>query len=147
MSLDKENLAAIVVNPRRIRDFARAKNRLAKTDKIDAEIIALFAKEIKPEQRQFKDEALQKLEALVIRRDQIVNMIKAENNRLSGCHKSVKNDIIKTVRTLEKHLRKIEKDIHDILKKDDGIKHKAELLSSVPGIGDVMTSVLISLMP
>ena len=93
-SLVKENLPAIVVNPRQVRDFAKAKNKLAKTDKIDAQIIALFAKDIKPEIRDFKDEVLKELEALVIRRDQILNMITAEKNRLSTCHKLVKNDIV-----------------------------------------------------
>ncbi len=129
----KNNLPVIVINPRQVRDFAKAKNKLAKTDKIDAEIIALFAKEIKPELRQFKDEALKELEALVIRRDQILNMITAEKNRLSTCHKLVKNNIIKTIMTLEKYLRGIDEDIDNFLKKEGVIKDKVDLLNSVPG--------------
>ena len=143
----KNNLPVIVINPRQVRDFAKAKNKLAKTDKIDAEIIALFAKEIKPELRQFKDEALKELEALVIRRDQILNMITAEKNRLSTCHKLVKNNIIKTIMTLEKYLRGIEEDIDNFLKKEGVIKDKVDLLDSVPGVGKVLTSVLLSMMP
>lgn len=146
-SLVKENLPVIVVNPRQVRDFARAKNRLAKTDKIDAEIIALFAKEIKPELRQFKDEVLKELEALVIRRDQILYMITAEKNRLLTCHKSVKNDVVRHIRTLEKYLRGIDENIDSFLKKEGIIKHKADLLNSVPGVGKVLTSVLLSMMP
>ncbi|MHB1665267.1 MAG: transposase [bacterium] len=110
-------------------------------------IIALFAKEIKPEIRQFKDETTRKLEALVLRRDQLLNMITAEKNRLSVCHKSVKNDIIRTIRTLEKHLRRMDEDIDNFLKKEGVFKQKAELLSSVPGVGRVLTSVLLSCMP
>ncbi len=146
-SIAKENLPVIVINPRQVRDFAKAKNRLAKTDKIDAQIIALFAKEIKPERRELKDETLKELEALVIRRDQLLNMITAEKNRLYVCHKSVKNDILGSIRTLEKHLRRIDEDLGDFLKKEGVIKHKAELLNSVPGVGKALTSVLLSMMP
>ena len=147
-SIAKENLPVIVINPRQVRDFAKAKNRLAKTDdKIDAQIIALFAKEIKPERRELKDETLRELEALVIRRDQLLNMITAEKNRLYVCHKSVKNDILRSIRTLEKHLRRIDEDLDGFLKKEGVIKHKAELLNSVPGVGKALTSVLLSMMP
>ena len=138
--LVKENLPVVVTNPRRIRDFAKAKNKLAKTDKIDSEIIALFAKEIKPEYRSFKDETLQELTALIIKRDQILNMITAEKNRLEVSHKSVKNDILRTLRTLEKHLRRIDENIDDFLKKEGPVNHKSDILNSVPGVGKILTS-------
>ena len=146
-SLLKENLPVVVTNPRRIRDFAKAKNKLAKTDKIDSEIIALFAKEIKPEYRSFKDETLQELTALIIRRDQIINMITAEKNRLEVSHKSVRNDILRIVRTLEKHLRRIDEDIDDFLKKEGPINHKSDILNSVPGVGKILTTTLLAVMP
>ena len=145
--LVKENLPVVVTNPRRIRDFAKAKNKLAKTDKIDSEIIALFAKEIKPEYRSFKDETLQELTALIIRRDQILNMITAEKNRLEVSHKSVKNDILRIVRTLEKHLRRIDENIDDFLKKEGPVNHKSDILNSVPGVGKILTSTLLAVMP
>ena len=145
--LVKENLPVVVTNPRRIRDFAKAKNKLAKTDKIDSEIIALFAKEIKPEYRSFKDETLQELTALIIRRDQILNMITAEKNRLEVSHKSVKNDILRTLRTLEKHLRRIDENIDDFLKKEGPVNHKSDILNSVPGVGKILTSTLLAVMP
>ena len=146
-SLLKENLPIVVINPRRIRDFAKAKNKLAKTDKIDSEIIALFAKEIKPEYRSFKDETLQELTALITRRDQIINMITAEKNRLEVSHKSVRNDILRIVRTLEKHLRRIDEDIDDFLKKEGPINHKSDILNSVPGVGKILTTTLLAVMP
>ena len=145
--LVKENLPVVVTNPRRIRDFAKAKNKLAKTDKIDSEIIALFAKEIKPEYRSFKDETLQELTALIIKRDQILNMITAEKNRLEVSHKSVKNDILRTLRTLEKHLRRIDENIDDFLKKEGPVNHKSDILNSVPGVGKILTSTLLAVMP
>ena len=70
-----------------------------------------------------------------------------DKNRLSTCHKLVKNDIVRSIRTLEKHLRRIDEDIDDFLKKEGVIKHKVDLLNSVPGVGKVLTAVLLSMMP
>ncbi len=145
--LIKEDLPVVVMNPRRIRDFAKAKNRLAKTDKIDSEIIALFAKEIKPEYRNFKDETLQELTALITRRDQLLSMITAEKNRFEVSHKSVKNDILKNIRSLEKHLRRIDENIDNFLKKEGPLNHKSDILNSVPGVGKILSATLLAFMP
>ena len=142
-----EKFKVVVANPRRIRDFAKAINKLAKTDKIDSQIIALFAKDIKPECRSYNDETLRELTALITRRNQLLNMITAEKNRLEVSHKSVKNDILSLIRTLEKRLRRIDEDIDNFLKKEGPINHKSDILNSVPGVGKVLTSTLLAVMP
>ena len=105
-SLAIAKVATAVVNPRQVRDFAKATGRLAKTDTIDAEVLAHFAEVIRPEPRPFVDEQTLALEALVTRRRQVIEMITAEKNRLAQSHKSLRS-------TLKAHINFLQRELQD----------------------------------
>ena len=91
--LTAAGLPVAVVNPRQVRDFAKATGRLAKTDRLDAQVIAQFGQAIKPVPRPLKDEETQRLNALLVRRRQLVDMLTAEKNRLSRAHPRIQKDL------------------------------------------------------
>src|SRR4029079_16637239 len=105
------SLPVVAVNPRQVRDFAKATGQLAKTDAIDAAVLALFADRVRPQVRPLRDEETQELEALVVRRRQVVDMITAEKNRLIAAPPSnrVRTAIGKTIQWLQKQLATIAK--------------------------------------
>jgi transposase len=142
-------LPVVAVNPRQVRDFAKAMGRLAKTDSIDAAVLALFADRIRPEPRPLRDTQAQELEALVVRRRQVVDMITAERNRLSAepPSKRVRTDIGKTIKWLQKQLEDIDADLDKSVKQSPAWREKDDLLRSVPGVGKVLSRTLLSLAP
>lgn len=142
-------LPVVAVNPRQVRDFAKATGQLAKTDAIDAAILALFADRIRPELRPLRDAETQELEALVVRRRQVVDMISAEKNRLSAAppSKRVRTVIGKTIKWFEKQLEEIDGDIDSAVKGSSAWREKDDLLQSVPGVGKVLSRTLLSLVP
>ena len=142
-------LPVVAVNPRQVRDFAKATGRLAKTDAIDAAVLALFAERIRPEVRPLRDEETQELEALIVRRRQVVDMITAEKNRLIAAppSKRVRTAIGKTIKWLQKQLEDIDSDLDDAVTKSSAWKAKDDLLRSVPGVGKVLSRTLLSLVP
>jgi transposase len=142
-------LPVVAVNPRQVRDFARATGRLAKTDAMDAAVLALFADRIRPELRPLHDAEMQELEALVVRRRQVVDMIVAEKNRLSAAPPSqrVRTAIGKTIKWLEKQLAGVDLDLDDAVKGSPVWREKENLLRSVPGVGKVLSRTLLSLAP
>jgi transposase len=142
-------LPVVAVNPRQVRDFAKATGQLAKTDAIDAAILALFADRIRPELRPLRDAEAQELEALVVRRRQVVDMISAEKNRLSAAppSKRVRTAIGKTIKWFEKQLEEIDSDIDGAVKGSSAWREKDDLLQSVPGVGKVLSRTLLSLVP
>lgn len=142
-------LPVVAVNPRQVRDFAKATGQLAKTDALDAAVLALFAERIRPEQRPLRDTETQELEALVVRRRQVVDMISAEKNRLSAAppSKRVRTDIGKTIKWLSKQLEDIDSEIDGAVKGSSAWREKDELLQSVPGVGKVLSRTLLSLVP
>jgi transposase len=122
-SLVEHQLPTVIMNPRQIRDYAKATGRLAKTDAIDAETIARFARDIRPEIRPFKDEQTQVLSALNARRKQIVDMLVAEKNRLYSAVKLNLKSIQKHIQYLENALTDINNDIDQMIKKvQPGVK-------------------------
>jgi transposase len=121
-----------VVNPRQVRDFAKAMGRLAKTDTLDAAILADFAQRVRPEPRPLPDEAAQLLESLLTRRRQIVEMLTAEKNRLGFARGPVKRDIRQHIRWLEQRLAAVEGDLQDAVAASPLYQAKADLLHSVP---------------
>jgi transposase len=143
------SLPVVAVNPRQVRDFAKATGRLAKTDALDAAILALFAERIRPEQRPLRDAEAQELEALVVRRRQVVDMISAEKNRLSAAppSKQVRTAIGKTIKWLEKQLAENDDEIDSAVKGSPAWREKDVLLQSVPGVGKVLSRTLLSLVP
>jgi len=141
-------LPLAVVNPRQIRDFARATGQLAKTDALDARIIALFAERIRPEPRPIADADSQKLAELVARRRQVVEMIGMETNRLHQArHARVQRTIRVTLKTLEAQLDELNQDIDDTVRGSPVWRAADDLLTSVPGIGKVTSHTLIADLP
>ena len=140
-------LPVAVVNPRQIRDFARSVGLLAKTDAIDARIIARFAEAVRPELRPLKDLETQKLEDLNNRRRQIVEMITAEKNRLGMAPPWSQKDIRSHIAWLEKRLKRINDDIDDLIKQSPIWRQKEKILTSVLGIGPVVTTTLLCGLP
>ncbi len=140
-------IATAVVNPRQVRDFARSLGKLAKTDAIDAFVLARFAELVKPEPRPLKDEATLELEALVTRRRQIIDMITAESNRLQQVPKSMQADIRDHIEYLKKRLRDHELDIGRAIKKSPVWREKENLLQGIPGVGRVTIATMLCELP
>ena len=145
--LTQAGLAVAVINPRQARDFAKATGQLAKTDAIDARILAHFADAIRPEVRQISDESSRQLEDLVARRRQISDMITAEKNRRRGKTDSVKVSIDEHIEWLKQQLKEIESQIKSAIAINEDWQQKMKLLTSVPGIGEVVAVTMISSLP
>lgn len=146
-ALALESLPVVVINPRQMRDFAKATGKLAKTDTIDARTIARFAELLQPEARPLKDEEAQRLTALNTRRRQIVEMITAEKNRFSSAPIWTRNDIKAHISWLEKCLKKVDNDLSNLLRKSPVWKQKNDILRSAPGVGPVTATTLLSNLP
>ena len=112
-ALAKAGLPILVVNPRQVRDFAKAMGRLAKTDALDAAILAKFAQRVRPAPRPLPDEAAQLLESVVTRRCQLIEMLTAEKNRLGFARGPVRRDITQHRTWLEKRLSDVDGDLRD----------------------------------
>ena len=145
--LADKGLPVVVINPRQVRDFAKATGKLAKTDAIDAHLIARFGEAVRPELRLLKDQEAQKLTALITRRRQIVEMMTAEKNRLHAAPKWTSKDIQTNISWLEKCLKKVDKDLKNLLKKSPVWREKDEILQSTPGVGPVLSMTLLSGLP
>jgi transposase len=142
-------LPAVAVNPRQVRDFAKATGHLAKTDALDARILALFADRIRPPVRPARDEETQELDALIVRRRQVVDMITAEKNRLASAppSKRVISAIRKTISCLQKQLDEIDSDINSAVRGSPAWRKKDDLLQTTPGVGNVLSRTLLAQAP
>ncbi len=140
-------LPVVVCNPRQVRDFAKATGKLAKTDKIDAEVIAHFAEAIRPEIRPLKDEQTQKLTELLARRSQLVDMLTAEKNRFQQATITLKKDIQIHITWLEKHLENIEGNLKKLIKETPVWREKDKIIQSIPGVGPIMSLALLTCLP
>jgi transposase len=147
LTLAQAGLPVAVVNPRQVRDFARAMGQLAKTDALDAGLLAAFAQRVRPEPRPLPDEAAQLLESLLTRRRQLVEMLTAEKNRLGFARGPVKRDITQHIRWLEKRLADVEGDLQDAVAASPLYQAKSDLLRSVPGVGPVTALTLLASLP
>jgi transposase len=141
------SLPVVVVNPRQIRDFAKACGLLAKTDKLDAKIIALFGERIAPEIRPLKDEAAQQLSALISRRRQLVDMQTSEKNRLTSAAKAVRPGIVQHIEWLKQQIDSFDDDISSFIQASPIWKAKEQILTSVKGIGPVTAATLLASLP
>ena len=148
IALADAGLPVAIVNPRQVRDYARALGILAKTDKIDAYVIARFAQDVKPEARgQLTFKELE-LKSLVVRRQQLVEMRSAEVNRLSRTTvPQVKNGIEKLIRVLDAQIKAIDDDLNDEIKKNPTWSQKLELITSFTGVGDHTAHTLLFGLP
>jgi transposase len=142
-----EELPVVVVNARQVREFARATGRLAKTDEIDADILAHFAEAIEPEQRVMPDAQTRKLKALLSRRRQLLVMMVAEGNRSIHAIDLVRRGIVQIVRCLKKQLAALDREIEAFIRKMPAWSTKAKLLRSVPGVGPVASATLLAELP
>jgi transposase len=141
-------LPVVVVNPRQVRDFARATGRLAKTDRIDARILCVFGQAIRPEVRPLKDDQAQILEALMARRRQLIQMLVAEKNRLSSCRTGrVKKNLKDHIRWLQRHLDSSDNELKALIKDSPLWQAKEDLLEGVPGVGRVTAQTLVVSLP
>lgn len=145
--LAEAGLPIVVINPRQVRDFAKATGQLAKTDKIDAKVLCQFAEAIKPQQRPIKDTERRQLSDHVARRRQIVGMITQEKNRLSRASAQVRKDIEHHIAYLKERLDQSNKDIDKIIKASSLYRETADILSTVPGIGPVTIASFIAFCP
>jgi transposase len=147
LRLSKAGLPVAVVNPRQVRDFARAVGKLAKTDPIDAKILSHFAEAVKPPCRLVKDPKLDDLDQLVTRHRQLVEMIVAERNRRMSLRGDAQNDIDATIRFLQGRLKQVDERLKTLIHNHPHWNRTAELLRSVPGVGPVLISSLIAELP
>ena len=141
-------LPVVVMNPRQVRDFAKAKGKLAKTDKIDALVLADFGRSMRPQVRPLKDEQTQELKALHIRRLQMVEMLTAEKNRLGRAPSGrVRKDIQRHIAWLEKRVKEADKDLEDLIRNTPIWREKDAIIRSVPGAGPCLSSTLLCELP
>jgi transposase len=141
------HLTVAVVNPRHVRDFARAAGKLAKTDALDAQVLAHFAEAMDPEPRPLPDASTQELGALVARRRQLVGMITAEKNRVRTATRRIRPKVQEHIHWLEENLEDLDRDMGDFMRSSPIWKDKDELLRSTPGVGPVLSMTLLSGLP
>src|SRR5215212_9439244 len=146
-ALAAAGLPVVVLNPRQVRDFARATGRLAKTDRIDASILARFAEAVRPNPKLLPDREIRALQAIVARRRQLLGMIAAENNRLSSAAKPVAKRIKAHIRWLQKELSRTEGDLEAAIEGSPALGENEALLRSVPGVGPVLALTLLAGVP
>ena len=147
IALFDASLPVVVVNPRQVRDFAKATGRLAKTDRIDADIIAHFGEAIKPEIRPLKDEQQRELTDMLTRRRQLVDMRKMEKQRLLSISEPIKDDILVHIKWLSERIDDINNDISNLIEKSATFKQFEKVVTSVPGVGTIMSVSLQAFLP
>ena len=146
--LSAADLPVIVVNPRQVRDFAKATGQLAKTDRIDSRVLAHFAAAVDPPRRPIKSDETQHLEALLARRRQIVEMLVAEKNRLANHRdRAVVKDLNDHIAWLEQRLKSKDDELQRALKNSPAWRERDDLLRSVPGVGRVLSLTLLADLP
>ena len=139
---------AAIVNPRQVRDFGGAVGQLAKTDTIDADLVALFGERVRPEPRPLPDEDLQVLQALMARRRQMIEMLTMEKNRVSMARATaVQLSLKRNIEWLEKQLSDVDRELGDAIKQSPIWRAKENLLKSVPGVGRIASTTCLAHLP
>ena len=144
-------LPIVIVNPRQVRDFAKATGRLAKTDRLDAAVLARFAEQVRPEARPLATAEQQELDALLTRRRQLIDMLTAEKNRLGQVFvrggKQVRKSLKTHITFLERELRMTDTDLGALVRKSPVWRERDDLLQSAPGVGPVLSRTLLAALP
>jgi len=146
-ALATAGLPVVVVNPRQVRDFAKASGHLAKTDALDAQVLAQFAEVMRPQPRPLPDAEARALAALLTRRRQLVEMLTAEQNRLLSAPSPIRTRLRTHIRWLERELQSTNTALAEAIRQSPVWREKDELLQSVPGVGPVVTSTLLASLP
>ena len=147
-ALSLKGLRVVLVNPKRIRDFAGALGKQAKTDTIDAAVLAEFADKVRPAVRPLDDADTQKFQALLARRNQLIGMRTMESNRLAGVtDRAIRRSIETILRALEKEIDRADGELDKAIQSSPVWKAKDELLQSIPGIGPVVSRTLLAELP
>jgi transposase len=140
-------LPVVVINPRQARDFAKATGQLAKTDAIDAAILAQFAEVVRPPVRPLPDAQTQELAALIARRRQLIEMRTAESNRLGSAAQRVRPGIAAHLRWLDTQVARVDQDLTQAIRQSPVWRARDDLLQSTPGVGPVVTTTLLAELP
>lgn len=146
-ALSLAGLAVAVVNPRQVRDFARATGRLAKTDRLDAAVLARFGAAVRPTVRPLPDAATRTLEALVTRRRQLVEMLTAEGNRRRRAPTALQAELDEHLAWLRQRLQQLDRELGRMIKQSPLWRAQEDLLRSVKGVGPVLATTLLSELP
>jgi transposase len=146
-ALATAGLPVVVVNPRQVRDFAKATGTLAKTDALDAAVLAHFAAAVRPTPRPLPDAATQTLAALVTRRRQLVEMLTAERNRLGSAPRVLRAEIQAHLTWLQRRLARLDTDLGQAIRTSPVWRVQDDLLRSVPGVGPVLSATLLASLP
>lgn len=146
-ALAASGLPVAVVNPRQVRDFAKATGQLAKTDRLDAQVLAHFGEAVRPTPRPLPDLQTQELAALLARRQQLIQMVVAEKNRLGTAPAPVRRRIQAHIRWLKQELAELDKELANTIRESPLWREKDDLLQSVPGIGPVVSITLLAELP
>jgi transposase len=140
-------LPVVVVNPRQVRDFARAVGKLAKTDRIDADVLAHFAEAVRPEPRTVPDETTQALQGWLARRRQLLEMLTAEEQRLAVSSRAVRPQIQQHVEWLRRQFREVETELQRLIRTSAVWRESENLLRSTPGVGPVFATTVLADLP
>jgi transposase len=145
--LSQAGLPVAVVNAKRVRDFAKSIGQIAKTDKLDARVLAHFAAVVRPEVRSLKSEEEEQLTALLTRRRQVLDMLTVEKNRRVTVRAKMRPDLEAHIEWLSNHLQDLNQQIEEFVKGSPIWKEKDTLLQSVPGVGPVTSATMLGMLP
>ena len=146
-ALCEAGLAVAVVNPARVRQFARACGLLAKTDKLDAQVLAVFGQRVQPRQYEGRSEAGKQLSALLVRRRQLEEMLKAEQNRLRTISPSLRGSVERMIACLKEEKKLLNTQIQQFMAEQEAWQEQSKILGSAPGVGLVTTATLLAELP
>jgi transposase len=146
-ALFRAGLSVAVVNPARVRQFARACGLLAKTDKLDAFVLAEFGQRVQPKRYEGKSEAEKQLSALLVRRKQVEEMLKAEQNRLRTISPALRGSVERMIAILKEEKKRLDEQIRELMNEHKAWQEQREILGSAPGVGVVTTATLLADLP
>ena len=146
-ALATKEVPVVVVNPRQVRDFARATGKLAKTDSLDAAVLAHFAEAVRPPVRPLRNAETQALNSMAARRHQVMTMLVSEKNRLSAATAAVRPRIEAHIAWLEQELDDLDEGLRQTLRQSPVWREKDDLLRTVPGVGEQVSLTLLAYLP
>jgi transposase len=147
LGMCEAGLAVAMVNPQRVRQYARACGRIAKTDKLDAQMLAEFGKNVHPRRFEAQNEAGRYLCALLVRRKQLEEMLKAERNRLRTVHEAVRSSLETMIDSLKVELKRVDGEVRQFMNEHETWKEQEGLLRSAPAVGAVTAATLLAELP